>query len=88
MPAVVVYEVYKTLKRDVSEEAAMDAVSQLGKTAVIPLDAELALTAAELSLNARLAMADAIVLAAAKKLEGKLVTLDADFEGQPDATVL
>lgn len=66
----------------------MDAVSQLGKTAVIPLDAELALAAAELSLSARLAMADAIVLAAAKKVDGTLVTLDADFQGLPDATVL
>ena len=88
VPTIVFYEVYKTLKRDLSEEAAMTAVSQMGKAESMPLDESLALSAADISLGMRLAMADAIVLAAARKRDARLVTLDADFASAPDVTIL
>jgi predicted nucleic acid-binding protein len=47
----------------------------------VPVDETLALEAADLSLELGLAMADAIVLATARRHEATLVTSDADFEG-------
>lgn len=80
-PVIVVYEVYKRLKRDLSEEDAIVAVSAMQRTRIIAIDQELALTAADLSLEYRLAMADALVLATARRFQADLLTSDQDFEG-------
>jgi uncharacterized protein with PIN domain len=55
---VAIYEVYKWIKRERSEEEAVQAVATMKKTRVVDLTEELALTAADLSLTHRLAMAD------------------------------
>lgn len=80
-PVIVVYEVYKRLKRDLSEDDAIVAVSAMQRTRIIAIDQELALTAADLSLDYRLAMADALVLATARRFQADLLTSDQDFEG-------
>lgn len=84
IPAVVVYEVYKKIKREVSEERAFEAYAQLMRAKVIPLDASLALEAADFSLKLGLSMADEIVYATAKKEGAKLVTSDEHFKGFED----
>ena len=58
-PTIVVYEVYKISKRLRGEELALDAVAAMQKTTVLPLDDEVALVAADLSLEYKLPMADA-----------------------------
>ncbi len=88
MPAVVLYEVYKKLKSFSGEDAAIGASAQLARAGAVPLTEALALSAADLSLAHKLAMADAMVLATARAAGAELVTLDADFEGLPGATVL
>jgi predicted nucleic acid-binding protein len=50
---------------------------------VVPLDAQLALDAAEYSLVHRLPMADAIAYATAQALGAVLVTGDVHFQGLP-----
>ena len=60
-PVVVLYEVYKKIKRERTEEKALVAAAQMEKTHVVPLTDTLALTAADLSLEHRLAMAGACV---------------------------
>lgn len=80
-PAIVVYEVYKHSRRLRGEEAAIDAVAALRKTTIIPLTEEVALVAADLSIEHKLAMADAIVLATARLNEAEVMTSDADFSG-------
>lgn len=79
LPVIVLYEVYKRLKRDLSEEDAVVAVSAMQRAQVVPVDGELALTAADLSLEHGLAMADAIILATARLHHAELVTSDGDF---------
>lgn len=76
------------IRRDVSEERAIEAVAALRRATVEPVDETLALEAADLSLRHDLAMADAIVYATARRHGARLVTGDADFEGLPDATVI
>ena len=87
-PVIVIYEVYKRLKRELSEDDAVLAVSAMQRSQVVSIDQELALTAADLSLEHRLAMADAIVLATARKFQAELVTSDRDFEAIPGVTYL
>jgi predicted nucleic acid-binding protein len=79
-PTVVLYEVYKKIKRDKTEEEALLAVSFMNKTQIIPLEESIALLAADLSLKFSLPMADAIVYATAVQKEAKVITSDADFK--------
>jgi len=86
--AIQVYEIYKVVRRDVSEERAIESVSALRATRIVPLDESLALEAADASLEHGLAMADAIVLVTARRHTAKIVTGDADFEGLPGVTLI
>lgn len=87
-PVIVIYEVYKRLKRELSEDDAVLAVSAMQRSQVVPIDQELTLTAADLSLEHGLAMADAIVLATARRFQAELVTSDRDFEALDGVTYL
>jgi predicted nucleic acid-binding protein len=86
--AIEVYEVYKVIRRDLSEERAIEAVSALRRAVIAPVDEPLALEAADLSLAHGLAMADSLVYATARRHGATLVTGDADFEGLPDTVVV
>ncbi len=86
--AIQVYEIYKVVRRDISEERAIESVSALRATTVVPLDESLALEAADISLEHGLAMADAIIFATAAKHRADIVTADADFEGLPGVTLI
>ena len=81
IPAIVLYEVYKVLKRGVGEDKALLAVGYMKNAPVIPLDANLALRAADIALQYGLAMADAIVFATALTHECLLITSDSDLKG-------
>lgn len=82
MPAIVLYEVYKILKREAGEEKALLAVGYMKNSPVITADEVLALAAADIALQEKLAMADAIVLATARLNHCKLITSDADLKNQ------
>jgi predicted nucleic acid-binding protein len=87
-PTVVLYEVYKIIRREYSEDAALVAVAKLKATRLVELDESLALMAAEISLAHGLAMADAIVYATACQEEAELVTSDADLANLPNVLYL
>ena len=86
--SIQVYELYKVIRRDVSEEQALQATAALRRATIVPVDEALALEAADVSLVSRLAMADAIIYATAKRAGAKLVTRDADFDGMPDVVLV
>jgi predicted nucleic acid-binding protein len=87
-PTIVLYEVYKLVRRERSEEEALVAVAQMHKTRMVPLSDSLALAAADVSLEFRLAMADSIVYATARAEDAELVTSDADLRNLPGVTFL
>lgn len=87
-PTIVLYEVYKLVKRERTEEEALLAAAQMQKTRLVPLSDSLALAAADVSLEFRLAMADSIVYATARAEEAELVTSDGDLRGLPGVTFL
>ena len=88
MCVIELYEVYKVIRRDLSEERAVAAVSALRRATIAPVDEPLALEAADLSLTHGWAMADSLVYAAARRFGATLVTADGDFEGLADAVVI
>ncbi len=87
-PTVVLYEVYKVIKRERNEEEALMAAGQMGKTHLVPMRDVVALTAADASLARGLAMADAIVFATALIEKAKLITSDADLGELPEVLYL
>jgi predicted nucleic acid-binding protein len=82
-PTIVVYEVTRHLLREAGSNAAWTAAGQMSKTTVVPLDGELACSAAELGLHHSLPQADAIIYATAIAYNATVVTSDAHFEGLP-----
>ena len=86
--AIQIYEVYKVVRRDLSEERAIEAVSALRMTTIEPLVESLALEAADAALEHGLAMADAIIFATASRHDAQIVTGDIDFDGLPRVTLI
>ena len=86
-PTIAIYEVYKWIKRERSEEDALQAIAAMKRTRILEVTEELALTAADLSLSHGLAMADSMMLAAARTNNAELVTTDAGFEGIDRVTI-
>ena len=87
-PTIVLYEVYKKIKRERGEETAVLFAGRLNATQVIPLTESIALLAADLSLQHGLAMADAVVYATARDQGAQLVTGDADLKDLPGVVYL
>ena len=87
-PTIVLYEVYKKIKRERGEETALLAAGRLSATQVISLTESIALLAADLSLRHGLAMADAVIYATSRDQEAQLITSDADLKDLPGVVYL
>lgn len=83
VPTIVQLELSKWLLRGVGEEQADQLIAYTQKCIVVALDASLALAAAELHRQHRLATADAIVYATAQSRGAELLTCDAHFVKLP-----
>jgi predicted nucleic acid-binding protein len=78
---VVLYEVYRKVKKVKGEEIALEAVAALSQTKVVPVDQTLSLEAADYSLEHGLHFADALVYATARHHSAELHTSDEDLKG-------
>jgi predicted nucleic acid-binding protein len=81
IPTIVFYEVVKKLRRERGKSESDRFISQALRHMVVPLSEELALAAADISNEKKLAMADAIIYATAQAYQAQLVTGDAAFRG-------
>ena len=81
VPAISIFEVCRWVRRELGERRAIDAMALMQQGRVVELDATLAMSAARLSLETRLPMADSIILATAQAFAAILWTQDDDFEG-------
>ena len=86
VPTVVLYEVYKKIKAEKNEESALIAIGTMQNAQILPLTETLSVSAADLSLSHKLAMADAIVYASAIQENVGVVTSDKDLKGLPNVT--
>jgi predicted nucleic acid-binding protein len=87
VPTIVLYEVVKVLMRERGKIAADRFISEALRRVVVPLDEELALAAAHVSNEAKLAVTDAIIYATAQAHQAQLVTGDSAFRGLPGVII-
>ena len=83
VPTFSVYEVFKRILQQRSEDAAIQVVAVMHQGRVVDLSTELALRAARLSIDFKLPAADSIMLATARAFDATLWTQDADFKDIP-----
>jgi predicted nucleic acid-binding protein len=84
VPSVSLYEVFKRVHQQKGEDDALRAVTIMMQGAVVDLDASLALSAAKVSTELKLPMADSIMLATARAFGATLWTQDEDFKDIAD----
>jgi len=80
-PTICLYEVFKRVHSQFGEERALDAVGSMCVGEIVDLDRQIAIDAAFLSAELKLAMADSIILATARAHAANLWTQDAHFKG-------
>ncbi len=81
VPTTSLFEVFKRVLQQRDESAALHTAAAMQQGTVVDLGAEIALSAAALSVNLKLPLADSVILATARKYGAELWTQDADFEG-------
>jgi len=88
IPAIVLYEVRKILLQRQPKTVADLFVSEALRRTVVPVDQDIALSAAAIGIQHELPMADALIYAVAEKFGAELVTSDAYFKGLPRVTLI
>jgi predicted nucleic acid-binding protein len=88
VPTIVLYEVLKILLLRAGGSQANVFLSEALRRSVVDLTDTIALSAASLSIDHKLTMADAIIYATAQSHHAELITSDAHFTGLPGVTVL
>jgi toxin FitB len=85
---VVLYEVYKKIKKMKGEEEALLAVAALSQTTIVPIDQTISLEAADYSLENNLRFSDALVYATSRHWKTKLYTSDEDLRELKDVCLV
>lgn len=80
VPTLSLYEVFKKVLQQRGEGDALQAVAIMVQGQVVDLDMDLALSAAKVSTERKLPMADSVMLATALAHDATLWTQDADFQ--------
>ena len=80
---VVMYEVYRKVKKLKGEQIALENTAALMQTKVVPIDDTLALEAADFNLEYGLHFSDALVYATARRFDAVLYTSDEHFKKIP-----
>ena len=83
VPVICLYEVFKWVLIHRNEQDALTASADMQQGVVVPIDANIAMSAARLSAELRLPMADSLVLATARGCDATLWTQDDDFRELP-----
>jgi len=83
VPSITLLEVFKRISQQRDESAALQYVAVMRQSAVVELDAALALRAAALGLRHKLPLANSVVYATAQAAGALVWTQDADFDGLP-----
>ena len=88
VPTIVQLELAKWLAREVGEDKADQVIAFTQKCVVAPLDSRIALSAAGLHRQYKLATTDAVVYATALEYGADVLTCDAHFEKLPGIVLI
>jgi toxin FitB len=81
VPSISIYEVFKRVVQQKSENEALQVIALMQQGQVVNLDPSIAISAARVSIQHQMPMADAIMLATARNGKATLWTQDSHFEG-------
>jgi len=81
VPAITLYEVFKRVLLERDENTALQIIAHMKVGEIVPIDLELSLLAARISISLSLPLADSIILATAQRYGAIVWTQDADFKG-------
>jgi predicted nucleic acid-binding protein len=81
VPTLILYDVFKRVLQQTDENKALQAAATIQQGRVLSLNGELALSAARISMDNRLPMADSIILATTRAYDATLWTQDEGFKG-------
>jgi predicted nucleic acid-binding protein len=81
VPTLSLYEVFKRIVQQRSENEALQVIAVMQQGKVVELDSRVALSAARISIDHQLPMADSVMLATARINNAVLWTQDSHFEG-------
>lgn len=84
VPSISIYEVFKRTLQQRDEAAAVQVTAFMAQGRVVDLDQTLATTAARISNDLKIPMADSIILATARAFKATLWTQDVDLMGIDD----
>lgn len=84
VPAICMAEVARVLTRERDEHTALQALALMEQSKVVEMDVSVMLGAACLGVEAKLPLADSIILATARAHDAILWTQDDDFKGLTD----
>ncbi|WP_411279074.1 type II toxin-antitoxin system VapC family toxin [Gemmatimonas sp.] len=79
VPTIVLLEVTRRVMQQRDEDAALQIAAMLHQRKVVPLDAGIALSAAQLGVAHTLPLVDRIIYATAKQYQATVWTMDAHF---------
>ena len=80
VPVICIYEVFERVMQQRGLTTARANISDMHEGKIIELDSSLALSAAHISIELKLAMADSIILATARAYNATLWTQDEHFK--------
>jgi len=84
VPTMSIYEVFKRILQQRSENEALQVVAVMEQGKISEMDSAVALSAARISIDHQLPMADSVMLATARLNKATFWTQDAHFEGMRD----
>jgi predicted nucleic acid-binding protein len=84
VPTLCLYEVFKRIVQQRSENEALQAIAVMQQGKTVDLDSQIALNAARVSMDYKLPMADSVILSSAMVNQATLWTQDAHFEKIPN----
>jgi predicted nucleic acid-binding protein len=84
VPTLILYEVFKRIVQQRSENEALQVIAVMQQGRIADLDSRTALSAARISIDHQLPMADSVILATARLNNALLWTQDSHFEGIPN----
>ena len=84
VPSIIQYELYKWVCRERDEQTALNIIAVTEQCKVVSIDSHVALTAADITAQYKLAMADSLIYACANINNVELITCDSHFEKLPN----
>lgn len=81
VPSITIYEVFKKVLTEKDEENALMVVSLMQQGKIVDLDSSISISAAKISSDLKIPMADSVILATADAYDATIWTQDEHFEG-------